>query len=816
MATLPNFGVQKINIFGTYGEFSSGVGPSKIKAQYLLTKIRPGSQGQWENQLASQMVPWREMFNLEDLSFDELIQRDLNDSRVAHDLIPYLLGESGEHARFFPPVLAVLVPKKADGKSGIAHWYPNPNDDGERTKYGDLFDFEIHKMNGSPTPLGIISYNPQRAGMVIVDGQHRAMAVLALHRQLTSSWGSDPYAPYYSHVQVRPEDVAHIELPVCLIYFPEITEGNEDLIKSGVDLTSVCREIFTVVNKQAKEVSKSRALLLDDNDFPAFMMRKTLSGLKLSRNEDDNAGAAKIYSFSFGDADSDGNSQVMSGRLEYCSAVAIHKMHAATCFSVPQSFNLESPSDVTDGRFVKNSNRPVVILNGTAGEHWNALGRKTAKTLLPVDVDLAVSKLGAITDAVIIPMFDKLRPFAVHNNAMAERWNYLENLPDPIQTKCQMLMFEGSGTRSVFEEHADRLKNRVEELTDNGKAVPAYLKSQIEYTEKVIRALKFNEDEVRENRAFYLFNIDGVSIKKDRSAEAAESDLKQIRVRANSIFDAVSTQAFQIGYLMAVLSCVEKMLPVAAKYSERLNATKFVSLVFLNGMNCFFGCSGTKHRTLTGYVIDQRAKAFDPQQVGFRGLLSSTNVKELSEKQWDFFRYMIFEIVFSKVSDSTVRSVISDPLWTIEADLYLKCLPALLGELESVRVNKYFEAACRASLNQSDFKSELETIELSAKVTGKTDLEIEGEVKLAVDARRKASLETSRAHIKASLGRLESAQQLLKRAQSLVQIGAEADSIEAPEDVDDSSYSTAEPTGIQRILATDMATHSNSNVTPLE
>src|SRR3954447_7147510 len=102
-----NFAVQKSPAYGSYGEFSVGAGDSQIRAQYLLTKIIPGQQGLWENQLASQMAPWHEVFRLEELTFDELIQRDLDDSRVAHDLIPYLLGETGQHARFFPPVLAV-------------------------------------------------------------------------------------------------------------------------------------------------------------------------------------------------------------------------------------------------------------------------------------------------------------------------------------------------------------------------------------------------------------------------------------------------------------------------------------------------------------------------------------------------------------------------------------------------------------------------------------------------------------------------------------------------------------------------------------
>ncbi|MDE0553882.1 MAG: hypothetical protein OXI24_06695, partial [Candidatus Poribacteria bacterium] len=93
-------------IYGSFGEFTIGKGENTIRAKYLLTKIKPGSDGNWECELASEMKPWREVFNVEELSFDELLQRDLDDSRVAHDLIPYLLGELGGRAKFFPPILA--------------------------------------------------------------------------------------------------------------------------------------------------------------------------------------------------------------------------------------------------------------------------------------------------------------------------------------------------------------------------------------------------------------------------------------------------------------------------------------------------------------------------------------------------------------------------------------------------------------------------------------------------------------------------------------------------------------------------------------
>ncbi|MEO2047347.1 MAG: DNA sulfur modification protein DndB, partial [Pirellulales bacterium] len=294
-----NFGVQKVSVYGSFGEFNVGGNSGGVAAKYLLTKIRPGADGTWETQLASHMLPWREVFSLENLTFDELLQRDLDDSRVAHDLIPYLLEDKGMSARFFPPILTVIAPR-SENRSGIDDYYPSDDTD---DSFGDLFEFSQVECDGKQSPLGKLSYNPQKCSFIIADGQHRAMAVLALHRQLTNGWKGSAFASFYSHIDVKPEDVRHLELPVCMVYFPELTESNTALKSQGIHLPKVCRELFIVVNRSAKAVSRSRELLLDDNDFAARLMRRTLSSLK-ERNED-NVGSARVYSFAYGDSDSD-------------------------------------------------------------------------------------------------------------------------------------------------------------------------------------------------------------------------------------------------------------------------------------------------------------------------------------------------------------------------------------------------------------------------------------------------------------------------------------------------------------------------------
>lgn len=732
-----NFGTQKLPAFGSYGEFSVGTGTNQIRAQYLQTKIRPGQQGTWENQLATQMAPWREIFQIEELSFDELIQRDLDDSRVAHDLIPYLLGETGQHARFFPPILAVLVPRRQD-RSGIAAQYPTPSVDGEKLTFGDLFEFEKIKFNDQTTPLGLINYNQQQTAVVIVDGQHRAMAVSALHRQLNKSWGSNPFAPYYDHIRVTAEEVAHIELPVCLLFFPDLNQGGTEFKDAGIDLVSVCREIFTVVNRQAKQVSKSRELLLDDEDFAAFMMRRTLT---LFKDRVSNADSARIYSFAFGDSETDSGSQVMAGQLEFCSAVALHKMHAATGFGYPAAFNLTKTADITDGRNIRNPTRPVEILTGSSGPVFQSLSRRSAKTRIPAEVTEVTGLIGDLTDAMMLPLFDKLRPFAVHTSAMKELLQALNDpnaMADPVQSKVRALMFDGSGKRNVFDEHVTRLKERAKELEDKGLSVPSHVTAQLSYCDAVNRAMQAREDEVKLRRAYLLFNIDQAGF-SSREKSVVEADLRQLRMRGRAIFDTTSTQAFQIGFLMAVLSQVEILLPASSQYTQRLEVTKFVSALFLGGLNSFFAVPQTKYRSLTGYVTEGRAFAFEASEPGFRGLLAATNIRELNEKQWEFFRYIVFEIVHSKTASPAVLDVLNNPVNVSCAALYREKLPAVLTDVETLR-GRYYDTAYKTAANAPEFKRQVDLLEIKAKAEGKTDEQVKILVEQEVSQKRQVYL----------------------------------------------------------------------------
>jgi hypothetical protein len=204
------------------------------------------------------------------------------------------------------------------------------------------------------------------------------------------------------------------------------------------------------------------------------------------------------------------------------------------------------------------------------------------------------------------------------------------------------------------------------------------------------------------------------------------------------------------------------MLPDAATYDQRLAITEFVSSLFLTAMNVFFSTAQGKHRTLTGYVVETRAKAFEQSEPGFRGLLAATNVRELNEKQWEFFRYVVFEVVHSKMAANAILEILNAPENTAMAALFRQALPSVVGDTDAIR-NRYFEAAFRTAANTPEFKRSIDLIEMQAKTAGKTEAEIKQIIEKEVSDKRPSVFEICKGHLKASLGVVGSQNQAIKR-----------------------------------------------------
>lgn len=761
------------NAFGSFGEFTVGRADNTIRVKYLLTKIKPGNTGTWECVLASRMRPWREVFKIDELTFDELLQRDLNDSRVAHELIPYLLSsandsdllsDSRDNAKFFPPILATIAPRKDTG-SGIKRLYPSLTVNGEVEAYGDLFDFEQLKWADQLTPFAHLRFNNQRSEFIIVDGQHRAMAVLALQRQLTGNWEdtAKDWKSYYQHIKVTQEEVKGIELPVCLLFFPDLHEGNPLLQDSSINLMAACREIFLVVNKNAQHVSRERQILLDDEDIAARLTRQTLSTFRDREQEAD--GLARIYSFSYGDSDTEvGGRRAVTGHLEYSSAIALHKIHSVLFFGNEDAFGIAKYANILDQRTWRSSLRPIEILNGTIDEECQPLVRKSGKTTPRGEVAETIEKLGKIADTVLVRLFDRFRPFTVHNSGLRHLRRDIKSLTSDPENVAFKLIFETSGRRSNFVAHFHRLKELQTEHKGQGTQFPH--EAQTNLCQKIQETLDDYVRQFHQGRVCRFFYIDD-----DLFTNANELDQRELIQKTRILFETLSTQAFQIGYAMAIFTVVEEVKNVNARtsplaYEDRLALVEFVTETYLAALNTYFTPKErTIQRILTSYNTEPCPSVFDIYSFGLRGLLAMS-VRELNEQQWRFFRYALLEIVHSSFCWEAAQSKMEEinDKW---AGWYKAAIEPIVRGILSERA-KYIDDAVKASVKGREYELERTRVASEARGAGKSSTEIEQILEvLKSDLMRQAKKDADK-HLKSSLKKVETEEEMIWRLKRTV------------------------------------------------
>jgi hypothetical protein len=300
-------------VFGSHGIFSTTAG----KVAFLSTKARLGCAGiSPEHRLTAHLSPVREALPPQNMNFNQLLQRDLDDHRVAVELVPYLLSKNETGPAFFPPIVAVALPFSGNTPldnfsvpelpqtviDEIGSW--------ETTRFGQYFKVDrlllntgnIHFLN-----IGRFSWNAETTKLVVIDGQHRAMALLAIDRTINSTWAgsAEKYKAFYEtavheHLASVPKEdwpklFQEVELPVNIIWFPELD-------KDGESQQLAARKIFVDLNKNARPPSESRIQLLSDSSLTNIFMRQSLNGLR------DIDADLPIYAVEYDNPDSDQSS----------------------------------------------------------------------------------------------------------------------------------------------------------------------------------------------------------------------------------------------------------------------------------------------------------------------------------------------------------------------------------------------------------------------------------------------------------------------------------------------------------------------------
>lgn len=292
-----------LELKGSIGRFSIGADAANsagdaLEVTFFLTYVGLDLTSGVNDQLLDNLMPVREVFDVNDLEFDEIMQRDIDDARVSEELIPYLLDtRTRQLVRFFPPIVVMLLPVTEDRRRpaplypAISQFVEEPAGQSHQTAViqsgapgQEVFRLEFPIMDSVPHfhDLNRLRLNPARSRLVIVDGQHRAMALLALHRNKTGAWTDErrmPYRDYYAqwtNTVLDEYDLSSVNLPVILCVLPALDEE----YSGEVDLKQAARSVFLALNKNARKVSASRNRLLDDNDLIAEFLRMVLTSVK--------------------------------------------------------------------------------------------------------------------------------------------------------------------------------------------------------------------------------------------------------------------------------------------------------------------------------------------------------------------------------------------------------------------------------------------------------------------------------------------------------------------------------------------------------
>lgn len=262
-----------IKVYGIGGQFSVGSedNSSPYKVRYFNTVASSSNDARAGNsrELLNELKPMRERTRSSELNdLSALLQRELNDYRVAHDLIPYLKGKNTE-VGFFPGILVALVPKQFL-QGGNEKSYPAPEQEKENTqKYGNYWSLETFEVGKNPTSLGVLSINPNETDIIVLDGQHRANAFRYMAGSFPDATEDTIYSPFYQACDVPAEYTS--ELPVTVVWF----ESSEKPISPVL----ISRRLFVDVNTNARPVQESRNILLDDHDLASIAATNVYSTL---------------------------------------------------------------------------------------------------------------------------------------------------------------------------------------------------------------------------------------------------------------------------------------------------------------------------------------------------------------------------------------------------------------------------------------------------------------------------------------------------------------------------------------------------------
>lgn len=648
MSTLISGGKSALDVHlnGTIGTFrvSSDDGNSAgVEVRYLLTHVTL-SEKQGQTQLLNMLAPVREVFDLKQLGFDEIMQRDIDDARVSLELIPYLLDTSTSGLiKLFPPIVAVALPLKPNSRVPDANYRKVSHTQVDSAEHNSIkedritagfvgeeqFEFFEHYRNGAPIPEGAhLSLARDNCTLAIVDGQHRAMALLALHRNLTGGWSDARRSPYESYYKVWPEkeirsyNLKELQLPVLICAFPQL-DGTLD---QDIDVVRAARRVFLTLNKTAKKVSDSRNKLLNDQDIVAECLRATLSYIKALDAKDDTG--LRIWNI---ELDQEGDRvKIVSDAAFSGVSHLYHVTEQLLMHDYARGIEARGKNGAPRKRLDNAYPRLGLMDELTADQRSNNSRTNYSDEM----AEIFRGKWRALYIPVIDRIFGKVHPYAAFARATLKLKEELESKRD---TELEKMLFDGQATSRTFDDFREGLNRRVQDKEPNWSTPE--MQETLNRVNGVLNSRKAAVESMKATRAAYMLEEMTNAAKKLIVKDGAVA--KPIRDALDRLFnDVFSTVAFQTALVCTYAEAMQCALDGVENSTPEL-LDEYVSAV---------------NRLLKPKSIDDLKKLLQT----FEGeLLVEPEVKlnlggptfrqvvlpgELQPAEWPKYRYLLLEL----------------------------------------------------------------------------------------------------------------------------------------------------------------------------
>ncbi|MBK8997627.1 MAG: hypothetical protein IPM35_18010 [Myxococcales bacterium] len=627
---------------GSVGSFSVAMkgGATSIAVQYLETHIGFATSGDSEEKLLRELVPVREALTLKLMDFDQIMQRDIDDGRVSADLIPYLLADNARAlVKFFPPIIVVVLPMSETDMP--ADRYPRVEtleEDTPKAKWkitrsgpigAEAFEFRqmIVKGRVQDHDYAQLKLNSAKCRLAIVDGQHRAMALLALYRNF-KGWPdkTSRYQDYYSRWSrsvIDQFDLRGIRMPILLCTFPQLDET----FKGSLTVAGACRSIFLALNKNAKPVTRARNHLLDDGDIIAHLVRDTLGSIK-----DLDANAAEAIRLWNTELDAEEDNTALSNPIAITGVMHLYGL-------IERMLLAEPPQGIT----IKRQNLWKVKKLDPLVRRLDAkskLGSKKAAALVrySVDPDNAAVLRDCYREGYgrsVLSALDQFWPYRAHNETSLETELKLRNVAKAAT--YHSILFEGQGIGQVFERYAEHLA----EERQNAATPPPEL-------EAAYKVFSDKRKELRENLAEFATARTRRFLGSGVPAKQAD----ELHPHVDAMFRyTFTTAAFQIGLVLAYWTLAERLIDERVKNKAAAPSADQLKEWFneyLTQVNRFFKPSSTKGALdiVRVFVGNTTGGHSTPLVV----VPSSSCLKkilvpgELKPDEWIKFRYVFLEL----------------------------------------------------------------------------------------------------------------------------------------------------------------------------